>query len=302
MKANLDIRKLRAFQIVAKHQSLRRAAATLHLSVPAISIQMRLLEEELNVKLLERVGNRMMTTPAGTVFSREVDKILLAVDDAIAIVSNEPTQPVPVSLSIGTDLAKQFSDRIAQFIRHNKQVDFVLRIRRSQETLAMVEDGTVDLGIGFFEKVPPTLAKKPFRQSGFALAFTADHPLSRVENPTHQDVAHHRLIILQRESDMGRRLWRAFAATGIEPASVLESGNCHLSLDFAAKKLGVALVHGACLAHAPARSLRTLDFSPTLGQVDIAAIWRRSRSLSAQHQALLNLLSAEPDGPRRARG
>lgn len=293
MKSSLDLKKLRAFQFVARHQNLRHAASALHLSVPAISIQMRALEQELKVKLLDRVGNKMVVTPAGEAFSRKVDKILLAVDEAVESVSQEPSRPVPLSLAIGTDLAKHFSDRIAQFIRQHPNVEFVLRIRRSQETLALVQDGTVDLGIGYFEKVPRDLAKRPFRKSGFALAYPADHPLHQIRNPAPREVAQHRLIILQRESDMGKRLWHSFAKAGSEPMSVIESGNCHLSLEFAAKKIGVALVHNACLTQWAPKSLQTVDFSRCLGKVDIAGIWRRSHALSRHHLALLDLLSRQ---------
>ena len=293
MKSSLDLKKLRTFQLVARHQSLRHAASAMHLSVPAVSIQMRALEDELKVKLLDRVGNKMVMTPAGEILNRKIDTILLAVDDAVDAVSQKPSKPVPISLAIGTDLAKHFSDRIAQFIRQNPNVEFMLRIRRSQETLALVQDGTVDLGIGYFEKVPRDLAKRAFRKSGFALAYPTDHPLHQIRNPAPREVAQHRLIILQRESDMGKRLWQSLGKAGSEPMSVIESGNCHLSLEFAAKKIGVALVHSACLAQWTPRSLQTVDFSRCLGKVDIASIWRRSQPLSRHHLALLDLLSRQ---------
>ena len=58
----LDLKRLRAFLLVAKNGSLRHAASALNLSIPAVSIQIHKLEQELGVALFERAGRRLTLT------------------------------------------------------------------------------------------------------------------------------------------------------------------------------------------------------------------------------------------------
>ena len=71
----LDLRRLRAFHLVAKHGGLRLAAGRLKQSIPAISAKIRKLEDELGFELFERLPNKLLLTIAGERFLREVDGV-----------------------------------------------------------------------------------------------------------------------------------------------------------------------------------------------------------------------------------
>jgi LysR family transcriptional regulator, low CO2-responsive transcriptional regulator len=62
---HVTLRQLRIFEAVASHQSISRAAVELHLTQPAVSMQMKQLEEQVGVPLVEQVGKRMFLTDAG---------------------------------------------------------------------------------------------------------------------------------------------------------------------------------------------------------------------------------------------
>ena len=77
MKAEeLDLKRLRAFQLVARHGSLRVAAAYLKVTPAAVSIQISRLETFLAVNLFERFPNKMILTASGERFLRNADSIL----------------------------------------------------------------------------------------------------------------------------------------------------------------------------------------------------------------------------------
>lgn len=280
MLPNIDLKRLRAFLLVAKNGSLRHAAGALRVSVPAVSIQIRRLEEELGVQLFEHVGRRLVLTPTGQMFRTEVETALEAFNHAIESVSPAASKSGRIALAMNNDLARRYAAEITRFMKDHPAVDLSLRMRGSRGALAMVVDGDADIGIGYFGDVPTEIAKRLLGKSGFALVCGATHPLARKRRPTLADVAAHRIVTLPAQTSMGRRIARAFAAAGVSPVGMVEVGNCETAREFAGKGIGVAIVHSACLGERWPKGLARIDLGPSLGSVDIAVIHRAARRLT----------------------
>ena len=283
MLPNVDIKRLRAFLIVAKNGSLRHAAAQLHISIPAISIQIRKLEQELGVALFERLGRKLVLTPTGQMFRTEAETALEAFNRAIESVSPAASKSGRISLAMNNDLARYYSGQITKFMKSHPAVDISLRVRGSLGTLGMVVDGDVDIGIGYFGDVPPEIAKRVLGKSGFSLVCNSRHPLAKKRRPTLQEIAAYRIITLPTPTNMGRRIARTFSDAGVNPVGVVEAGNCETSREFAEKGIGVAIIHTACLGSRWPKSLARVDLGGLFGSVDIAVIHRASRRLSRPH-------------------
>src|SRR5258707_3846341 len=80
----LDLKKLRAFALVAKHGNLRLAAVRLNQTVPAISSKIRRLERDLGVELFERLPNKLILTPAEADFLHEVEAVFERAEQPLA--------------------------------------------------------------------------------------------------------------------------------------------------------------------------------------------------------------------------
>lgn len=284
----VDLKKLRAFYLVAKHGSLRNAAARLLLSTSAISIQITQLEKELGVKLFDRVGRKLVLEPTGQVFLQRVQTVLEAVDDAVASVSKIKAPRKRISLALGTDLTRFFSVAIAKFMKTHPDIEIALRPKHSPETLARILDGEIDMAVGYFSKLPKDLAKRALMKSGFAMFYASSHPLAKIKTPSLADIAPYHLIGLRLDTDMGHRIIRAFSDGGIELPSILEVGNCQSSHDLAKQGIGIAVVHTACLDGYASPEMRKIDATRFLGEVDIAVVHRKSRALSSLHCELLD--------------
>ena len=296
MPKTLDLKKLRAFCLVAKHGSLQRAAAQLLLTVPAVFAQVRGLEEDVGVTLLKRVGRGLSLTPAGEVFLKKAGPILDAVSDAVESVSHGGMPRTRISIAIVNDLTRYFAQAIGQVVREHEDIDLSLRVRRSPETIALVLDGEVDLGIGYFSVVPRDIVKTTVLQSGFSLVCPSNHPLAHHSKPKLEDIAQHRLISFPAESNMGRRVANAFAAKGIELTGVIEAGSCQSSREFAEVGIGAAIVHTVCLGHERSKKLHRFDLGQSLGLADIAVIRRKSHASTAAHKELIRILKSHVQG------
>ena len=82
MLRRATLKQLRTFEAAARHLHFGRAAAELHLTQPAVSIQLRQLETEVGLPLFEQMGRRMHLTQAGTALLGHVRPILLKLREA----------------------------------------------------------------------------------------------------------------------------------------------------------------------------------------------------------------------------
>lgn len=294
---SLDLRKLRAFHLVARHGSLRVAAARLNLTVPAVSHQIRRLEEELDVALFRRLPNKLVLTREGEAFLGEVEGIFERVEHALGTLSSYPTTTDRLALAMGNDFAWYFAPRLGNFIRRFPTVDLSLHIGHAVDVMADLERGTLDVGLGVFPQVPKGVHKEVVAETGVALVCCDDHPLVTAHVPGLADIARHRLLVAPRHAVTRRRIDRTFENAGIGPRSYLEAGNCRTAITFAARGVGVALIHGMCANHEAERGLRVFDLTQYFGTIELLAAYRRGTTLSPGLRGLLEELTAVPGGP-----
>src|SRR5580704_7616640 len=103
----MDLKKLDTFRTVARYESLKRAADLGGLTVPAVSIQIKKLEEELGVKLFEHYPKKLVLTEKGRILLKEANRVFEAVEHAKASVAGSQDGYVgAVSVSLHTDLSK----------------------------------------------------------------------------------------------------------------------------------------------------------------------------------------------------
>jgi LysR family glycine cleavage system transcriptional activator len=118
----LDLRKLRAFHLVVKFGSLRRAATRLNITIPAVSFSIRRLEQQLGLPLFQRLPNRMILTPAGERVAQGVELIFEEISSVFSPIASQSMPKGRLKMSVNSDLAWYFIHRIAAFIRANPEV------------------------------------------------------------------------------------------------------------------------------------------------------------------------------------
>jgi len=142
-------RRLQVFHTVARLLSFTKAAETLHMTQPAVTFQVRQLEEHFNTRLFDRTHNRISLTDAGTKVYEYADGIFelyAEMENAI----REMTGEISGALTIGasTTIAEyMLPTLLGDFKEKYPEVTIHLKVSNSEGIVSMVENNTIDLGV-----------------------------------------------------------------------------------------------------------------------------------------------------------
>ncbi len=220
---NATFRQLRVFSEVARHLSFARAAEALHLTPPAVTMQVKELEAHVGLPLFQREGRRVALTTVGEYMLVHARKILATLKDA------EDTALRLQKLEVGTltigmvSTAKYFlPPLLAEFKREHGGVELKLVVGNREQLVAMLQANEVDIAI--MGRPPKELATRaePFAAHPHVFVSATAHPLAR-----ERDISPHALRpygFVMREPGSGTRAaLEAFLRDArVEPRVVME--------------------------------------------------------------------------------
>jgi DNA-binding transcriptional LysR family regulator len=273
----MDVRQLRSFVVVAEELHFRRAADRLHLSQPALSQQIRSLENELEVPLLFRNRRRVELTAAGASFLPEAHDLLATLDSAIATarrVHEGRVGRLRIGF-VGSALLSIVPAVLQRFRAARPEVELELRERSTVEQLSALRGGEIDIGlvplpideVGLDVKVlvrEPAIAVLP---AGHALAGLARIGLARL--------AAEPFVLFPRAQAPGfhDRLVDAVSREGDAPRVVQQATEMQTIVGLVAAGIGVSLVPSSVERLAlPGVAYRPVIRAP---RVELAVITRR---------------------------
>jgi DNA-binding transcriptional LysR family regulator len=144
----MELRQIRSFLSIAKTLHFGRSAELIHLSQPALSLQIRSLEEEIGVRLFERNRRKTTLTAAGVAFRDNAARVLSQLDQAIhgaRLAASGKLGLLRIGF-ISTALSEIVPNIIRQFRELNPEVEFSLRAILTVNQTQMRETGSVDVG------------------------------------------------------------------------------------------------------------------------------------------------------------
>jgi len=142
-------RRLQVFHTVARLLSFTKAAETLHMTQPAVTFQVRQLEEHFNTRLFDRTHNRISMTDAGKKVYEYADRIFEFYAEMESAV-REMTGDINGTLTIGasTTIAEyMLPTLLGDFREHYPEITIHLKVSNSDGIVSMVENNTIDLGV-----------------------------------------------------------------------------------------------------------------------------------------------------------
>lgn len=291
---NISLDRYRTFYTVALSSSISRASEQLGISQPAVSQSIALLEKQLGCQLFAR-------SPRGVTLTAEGAALLPFVSQAMAMLGHaqrhfeELGQLATGRLRIGASdtLCKYWLlPRLSEFHARYPGIALQVTNRTSRETLNLLRDGQVDIGLVHLPLEVPAAYQQWQVMSLHDCFYYAPAAFSDLRSVyAAKDLVHLPLILLERESASRRFLDSAFADLGLELAPSIELGSLDLMLDFARAGLGICAGVAEFFEEPAARlGLRRLDVTPRLPPRAIALITHRHVPLPHSAQAFLDFV------------
>src|SRR5574337_1128728 len=190
----MDYDQLASFLEVAKLNSFSRAAEKIYRTQPAISAQVRLLEQECGEKLFDRSGKKVMLTPAGEILKRYAEKLLNMQKEALQAIA-ELNQTPRGKLYIGANEATclyVLPKTFARFKHLYPLVQISIYRNFSHKILQKVQEGAVDLGIVTLPQPVNNMEVIPVFRDEVQVVVPNNHPLAKNRSVTVEQIAHHR--------------------------------------------------------------------------------------------------------------
>jgi len=177
-------RRLQVFHTVARLLSFTKAAETLHMTQPAVTFQVRQLEEHFNTRLFDRTHNRISLTDAGKQVYRVAAKIFEH-DDEMEDAVRQVTGEISGALIIGasTTIAEYMLPALlGDFKRKYPDVNVRLKVSNTEGVVQMVEKNVIDLGVVEAPVSNKNLAVEVCRQDQLVLIVPVAHELASRES------------------------------------------------------------------------------------------------------------------------
>src|SRR6202047_5498075 len=183
----MELRQIRSFLLIAETLHFGRTAEMIHLSQPALSLQIRALEDEIGVRLFERNRRKTALTAAGVAFREEATGALLRLDQAVhkaKLAANGKLGILRIGFisTAGNEIVPTI---IRQFRELNAEVEFSLRNILTIDQIQMLEAGSLD--IGFF-RLPigehPGLEVVTVHREPFVLVVPSSHKTGKEKKGT----------------------------------------------------------------------------------------------------------------------
>jgi LysR family transcriptional regulator, low CO2-responsive transcriptional regulator len=296
---NITFRQIRVFTEVARRLSFVRAAEALHLTPPAVTMQVKELEASLGLPLFDRQGRSVSLTTTGEyflVYARRLLSTLKDAEDAMARFKRVETGVLNIGL---VSTAKYFVPRLlARFREEHAGVEVRLQVAGNREQLvALLHAGEVDLAI--MGRPPKELATRsePFAAHPLVFVGPPGHPLVAAEHVDPEALANHPFIVREEGSGTRKAMEDFFRAQHVAPHIAMEMSSNETIKQAVMAGLGI----GFLSAHTIAQELRTkslvvLDVRGFPCVMSWYVVHRRHKRLPPVAQAFKEFLRDEGAG------
>lgn len=273
----MELRHLRYFVQVAEDLHFARAAARLGISQPPLSQQIRQLEDELGVRLLDRTSRRVALTRAGTAFLDAARRVLAEADKA-ALIARRVARGELGELRIGFNASAPFIPRVASAIYEYRlnypEVQLALsEVAGRAQVEAIVADS---LDVGFLRSaalptLPPELVATRILSERLMVATRPDHPLAGRAGLRLADAAAYPLVVYASDRSGGftKELFALLSADGVAPRVAQTVHEVSTLLGLVAAGVGITVVAQSLCALRSAG----LVYTPFADDGAVSAIW-----------------------------
>jgi len=306
----MNLRDLKYLVALADHKHFGRAAAASFVSQPTLSTQIRKLEDELGVALVERAPRKVMLTPVGREIAERARKVIADVDQMTQIArrSQDP-EAGTVRLGLFPTLGPYLLPHVVPNLRKRfPRLELLLVEEKTDQILARLRDGRLDAGLLALPIHDDQLHVEPLFDEPFVLAVPQQHSLAAYPALDMGDLDHQHLLLLEEGHCLRDQALDVCRMSGADERDGFRATSLETLRQMVAAGVGITLL--PMLAVQPpvpaSPDIRLLPFRGEAPHREIAMVWRRSSAMGGFLQQLaaeLRKLPApllEPPSPAAA--
>ncbi len=288
------LKKIRAFCAAATTGSISKAAEKLFLSQPTISLQIQALERDMNIKLFERRGPKIILTPEGIVLNQIAQPLVDGIEGLEESFNAHFGRLESGELNIAAGESTTLyilPNFIKRFAEAYPGIQIKLHNVTGRDGMAMLRADEADLAVGSMLEIPEDIIYKQSMSFQQTLITTPDHPLAKKDHITLEDIVPYGLILPPRHLATWRFLELVFSQSGLKFKVALEAGGWEIIKKYVGMGLGISIVTEMCLTGQENLASRSLEeFIPSRSY---GVVIRKGKFISPQAQAFIDMI--DPD-------
>jgi LysR family transcriptional regulator, hydrogen peroxide-inducible genes activator len=294
----VNLRDLRYLVALAEHRHFGRAAEACFVSQPTLSTQIRKLEEELGVTLVERAPRKVMLTAAGRDIAERARRIVADVEQMkeAARRSQDP-EAGSVRLGIFPTLGPYLLPHVVPRIRARfPRLELLLVEEKSPEILARLRGGRLDAGLLALPVHDDQLHAEFLFEEPFLLAVSRDHALAARGSLRLRDLKDERLLLLEDGHCLRDQALDVCHMAGAGENAGFQATSLETLRQMVAAGVGVTLLPALAVRPPvpPSPDIRLLDFEGSPPSRRIAMVWRRSSAMAGFLEQLAGMFRELP--------
>jgi LysR family transcriptional regulator, transcription activator of glutamate synthase operon len=283
----IEFDQLRCFVAVAEARSFTRAAAAVHLSQPALSRQIKRLEEELGTVLLKRQVRRVECTPDGLLLLPMARNIVMRVDEAARIIRERVGQSSS-QMRIGATgpvLTYLLPGILASFRQRNPSIKVDIKELDDTELEHWTLAGDLDCAILTVWGSMPDVTVEPLLSEEIFAILPDTHPLSARDTVSLSELHRDAFVLPGSSSNMANHLMDACRKAGFEPRVAYRASYLEATKAFIKQGLGIGLMPRMAIDGHSFDGLVTLPLDNNVTR-DLCLIYPKDRPQSTATKAL----------------
>lgn len=287
----MELRQLTTFRMVATMLSFSRAAVTLNYVQSSVTTQIQVLEEELGVRLFDRLGKRVALTDAGRRLLQYTEKILDLVDEARSAVVNEGVPGGTLTITAPETLCSyRLPSLLRQFRARFPQVQLIFRLSTFVDPWRSTTEGSADIAFAIDEPIySNTLVTEVLIPEPLLILAPHDHRLSQRPyiDPLEMD---RETFLLTEQGSYRNLLERALNEVGVHLATNLDFSSVEAIKQCTMAGMGISFLPAVTVAAEIAQGrLSVLNWEGHSFQVFTQVMWHKEKWMSPAMSAFLDM-------------
>lgn len=278
---DVTLRQIRSFLSVAQHKSFTRAASVLHISQPALTVQIRNLEAALGIKLLDRTSRAVEVTRVGSELLPSLQRTLRDLEAAVANTHEIGAGRVGTVriAALPSFAASLLPPVILNYRRANPALSFVVRDAIANRITAMVRSEEVDIGITGGIVADAELEIVHASTDRLCVVYPAAHPIARKRRVTVSDLADLPLVLTNTGTSVREVVDSAFLQIGRMPMLACEVTYMISAVAMVRAGLGVTILPASAREIRAERGLRSRPIEGPSFERPVSIIKKLGRTL-----------------------